>query len=207
MVEGGTGLHRNKELPLAVGEEVKKKWGMLNAAIELNLFEIIAKATPPGSLLSASEIASQLPNQYPGLASRLERMLRLLASYNLLICFTHTNENGSTERVYGLSEIDKYLAVCHNWPDDKCEEILRNCYKAQPLNGKVIVVEFILPETPEATDAFNLVSGLDNLMFIIVGGKERTEKEFKNLCKRSGVSKFQVACCAMSALGVMEFHK
>ncbi|KAI4344890.1 hypothetical protein L6164_012072 [Bauhinia variegata] len=98
-------------------------------------------------------------------------------------------------------------AVCHNWEDEKCVQFLRNCYQALPQNGKVIVVEFVLPETPEATDASKLVSNLDNLMFITVGGKERTEKEFENLCKRSGFSKFQVACHAFSALGVMEFYK
>ncbi|KAI4344888.1 hypothetical protein L6164_012070 [Bauhinia variegata] len=86
---------------------------VLNAAIELNLFEIIAKATPQGSPLSVSEIASKLPNQYPDLALRLERMLRLLASYTLLDCSTRTNEDGSTERVYGLSESCMYLV-----PDD-----------------------------------------------------------------------------------------
>ncbi|KAI4317419.1 hypothetical protein L6164_025288 [Bauhinia variegata] len=80
---------------------------VLNAAIELNLFGIIAKATPP--CLSVTEIASQLPNQYPDLASRLERMLRLLASFSVLTCSTRTNENGSTERVYGISPISKYL--------------------------------------------------------------------------------------------------
>ncbi|KAI4317424.1 hypothetical protein L6164_025292 [Bauhinia variegata] len=44
---------------------------VLNAAIELNLFGIIANATPP--CLSVTEIVSQLPNQYPDLASRLEQ--------------------------------------------------------------------------------------------------------------------------------------
>ncbi|KAI4317422.1 hypothetical protein L6164_025290 [Bauhinia variegata] len=80
---------------------------VLNAAIELNLFGIIAKATPP--CLSVTEIASQLPKQYPDLASRLERMLRLLASFSVLTCSTRTNDNGSTERVYGISPISKYL--------------------------------------------------------------------------------------------------
>ena len=45
---------------------------VLNAALELNLFETIAKATPPFDV-SASEIASQLPTtQHPQLPRRIE---------------------------------------------------------------------------------------------------------------------------------------
>jgi caffeic acid 3-O-methyltransferase len=44
-------------------------------------------------------------------------------------------------------------------------------------------------------------------MFITVGGRERTEKQWENLSKLSGFSKFQVACRAFSSLGIMEFYK
>ncbi|KAI4317423.1 hypothetical protein L6164_025291 [Bauhinia variegata] len=99
-------------------------------------------------------------------------------------------------------------AVLHNWDDDKCLEILRNCYKALPENGKVIVVDKILPEIPEPTGASMLASVIDNLMLIITGGKERTVKEYENLCKRSGFSKSQVGCFAISGVvGVIEFYK
>ena len=82
---------------------------VLNAAIELNLFEIIAKANPPGAFMSASEIASKLPTQHSDLPNRLERMLRLLASYSILTCSTRASEHGGTERVYGLTHVSKYL--------------------------------------------------------------------------------------------------
>ncbi|XP_057426714.1 isoliquiritigenin 2'-O-methyltransferase-like [Lotus japonicus] len=331
---------------------------VLNAAIELNLFEIIAKATPPGAFMSPTEIASKIPTQHSDLPNRLERMLRLLASYSILTFSTRTTEHGSTERVYGLSQVGKYYApdesqgylasfvpflyyppllqvwsnfneavvdedidvfkklhgvtkyqymekdqkmnqifnkamvdicatemkrmlaiytgfegistlvdvggghgqnlkmitskyplikginfdlpqvienaqlipgiehvggdmfatvphgdaiilkaVCHNWSDEKCVEFLSNCHKALSPKGKVIVVEFILPEEPKATEESQLVSSLDNIMFITAGGRERTEKQFENLCKLSGFSKFQVACRAFSTLGVMEFYK
>ncbi|KAG4908061.1 hypothetical protein AAZX31_20G163100 [Glycine max] len=331
---------------------------VLNAAIELNLFEIIAKATPAGSFMSSHEIASKLPTQHPDLPNRLDRMLRLLASYSLLTTSTRTTHHGATETVYGLSQVGQYFvpdgtrgyltsftafvcyppllqvwlnfkeavvdsdidlfkkihgvtkyqymendpkmnqifnksmadvcatemnrileiytgfegistlvdvgggngqnlkmiiskyplikginfdlpqvienapplpgiehvggdmfarvpqgdaiilkAVCHNWSDEKCIEFLRNCHKALSPNGKVIVVEFILPEEPEPTEESQLVSTLDNLMFITVGGRERTQKQYETLCKLSGFSNFQVACRAFSSLGVMEFYK
>ena len=82
---------------------------VLNAAIELNLFEIIAKATPPGAFMSASEIASKLPTHPSDLPNRLERMLRLLASYSVLTCSTRASEHGGSETVYGISQAGKYL--------------------------------------------------------------------------------------------------
>lgn len=97
--------------------------------------------------------------------------------------------------------------MCHNWSDDKCLEFLRKCHEALSPNGKVIVVEFILPEDPKPTEESQIVSTLDNLMFITVGGRERTEKQYENLSKLSGFSKFKVACRAFSSLGVMEFYK
>ncbi|KAJ1424903.1 Winged helix-like DNA-binding domain superfamily [Sesbania bispinosa] len=88
---------------------------VLNAAIELNLFDIIAKATPPGSFISSSQIASKMPlqNQHKDLPNRLDRMLRMLASYNILTFATRPTENGTTERVYGLSQVGKHFV-----PDD-----------------------------------------------------------------------------------------
>ena len=82
-----------------------------------------------------------------------------------------------------------------------------NCNKALPQNGKVIIMDFIMPEVPEATNAAKYVSMLDNAMFIQPGGKERTEKEFEALCKASGFSGFQVICRAFSVMGVMELYK
>ncbi|KAL5069593.1 hypothetical protein RYX36_020486 [Vicia faba] len=220
---------------------------VLNAAVHLNLFEIISNATPPGAFISPSQIASHLPSstQHSDLSNRLDRMLRLLTSYSLLTSSTRTAHNGSTEIVYGLSSVGKYLvpdetrgylasfttflcihhvggdmfqsvpqgdaiilkAVCHNWSDHKCIQFLTICHKALSPNGKVILVEFILPEQPTSTQESKLVSTLDNLMFITVGGRERTEKQYQNLGKLSGFSKFHVACRAFSCLGVIELYK
>jgi len=98
-------------------------------------------------------------------------------------------------------------AVCHNWSDEKCIEILSNCHKALPQNGKVILVAHVLLEYPEATNASRIISIVDNIMFINAGGKERTAKEYESLAQRSGFSRLEVVCCAFSIIGVMELHK
>ena len=94
----------------------------------------------------------------------------------------------------------------HNWSDEQCLKILSNCYKALPQKGKVIVVDFVMPEAVQSTEADKMATSFDNLMFLD-RGSERTMKEFESLCKPSEFSNFQVACRAFSALGVMEFYK
>ncbi|MED6217067.1 hypothetical protein PIB30_014270 [Stylosanthes scabra] len=96
--------------------------------------------------------------------------------------------------------------VLHNWSEEDCLKILSNCYKSLPQNGKVIVVDFIMPEVIQTTEADKMVTSFDNLMFLD-SGRERTMKEFQGLCIKSGFSNFQVACQALSALGIMEFCK
>ncbi|WJX80732.1 hypothetical protein P8452_63690 [Trifolium repens] len=98
--------------------------------------------------------------------------------------------------------------ICHNWSDEKCLEILSNCHKALPPNGKVILVEFLFPEDLGSTNnASKMVSAIDNIMFITAGGKERSPKEYEILGQKFGFSKLQVICRAFSILGVMELYK
>ena len=84
---------------------------------------------------------------------------------------------------------------------------MKNCHKALPENGKVIIVDYLMPEVPESSIAAKHVSVYDVAMVFSLEGKERTEKEFEFLSKSSGFSGFKVACRAYNALGVIELHK
>lgn len=83
--------------------------------------------------------------------------------------------------------------ILHDWGDEDCLKILSNCFKALPDTGKVIVVDFVLPEVPEeeAPTQLKLYSDLCMLNYNI-GGKERTQKEFESLAKKAGFSKCNV---------------
>ncbi|KAG6684673.1 hypothetical protein I3843_12G074900 [Carya illinoinensis] len=86
--------------------------GVLKAAIDLGVLEIIGKAGP-GALLSASQIASELPtHSNANLVSSnllLDCMLRVLASHSILTCsITHQND-GHVLRLYGLAPVSKYF--------------------------------------------------------------------------------------------------
>ncbi|XP_050256133.1 caffeic acid 3-O-methyltransferase-like [Quercus robur] len=97
--------------------------------------------------------------------------------------------------------------TCHNWNDDQCIKLLKNCNKALAQNGKVIIMDLIMPEVPDASNGAKFVSMLDSAMVIPPGGKERAEKEFEALSKASGFSDFQVICRACTVWGVMELYK
>ncbi|CAJ1974488.1 unnamed protein product [Sphenostylis stenocarpa] len=81
---------------------------VLKSALELDLLEIIAK-TGPGAHLSPSQIASQLPTHNPDAPVMLDRILRLLACYNILSFTLRTLPDGKVERLYGLAPVAKYL--------------------------------------------------------------------------------------------------
>ncbi|KAG8070551.1 hypothetical protein GUJ93_ZPchr0006g45560 [Zizania palustris] len=71
--------------------------------------------------------------------------------------------------------------------DEDCVKILKNCHKALPEDGKVIIVNGILPEHPDTTPTAQDSFGLDICMLLLhSGGRQRTEKEFAKLAKDSG---------------------
>nr|UQE90682.1 O-methyltransferase 1 [Dendrobium officinale] len=97
--------------------------------------------------------------------------------------------------------------VLHDWGDEDSLKILKNCWKSVPENGKVIVIDSFLPEAPDYTDLTHCVLNTDVIMLLeSPSGKERTEKEFRELAKLSGFSGFNVICNFSNAW-IMELSK
>nr|GEY77022.1 caffeic acid 3-O-methyltransferase [Tanacetum cinerariifolium] len=97
--------------------------------------------------------------------------------------------------------------ILHDWSDANSLKILKNCYKALPENGKVIVVELILPEVLDTTRATQNALHVDMIMMAYnPGGKERTQNEFEALAKGAGFKGFRKASCVLNNW-VMEFCK
>ncbi|XP_062011399.1 (S)-scoulerine 9-O-methyltransferase-like [Rosa rugosa] len=80
------------------------------------------------------------------------------------------------------------MLVLHNWDDEHCKKILRNCWEAIPDYGKVIVVEpFVMPELVEETPEMKRILYYDVIMMTLFpGGKERTTAELDILAKSVG---------------------
>ncbi|KAL8267993.1 hypothetical protein R6Q59_001791 [Mikania micrantha] len=97
--------------------------------------------------------------------------------------------------------------ILHDWSDDHCVKLLKNCYKALPNDGKVIVVEMLLPFVSDTSSSTKLIAHLDAIMLANYhGGKERTEDEFLALAK-SAQFKGLKKICFVCNFWVMEFYK
>ncbi|XVF71545.1 hypothetical protein PTKIN_Ptkin12aG0046700 [Pterospermum kingtungense] len=83
--------------------------------------------------------------------------------------------------------------VLHNWSDEECLRILKNCKKAVPeKNGKVIIVDVVLHPQSESP---SYVEGLKmdlRMLATTSGGKERTEDEWKMLLKEGGFPQYRI---------------
>lgn len=67
--------------------------------------------------------------------------------------------------------------VIHDWSDELAGIILGNCRKAMAINGRLLIVETIVPETNSAS--FSKL--LDINMMVMTSGRERTNREFRSL--------------------------
>ncbi|KAJ1686268.1 hypothetical protein LUZ63_017658 [Rhynchospora breviuscula] len=81
--------------------------------------------------------------------------------------------------------------ILHNWSDEHCVKILKNCYMALPSEGKVIVVDGVLPVKPQPTTRSQATFILDVMMLSNFGGQERTKNEFENLAKEAGFAQME----------------
>ncbi len=73
--------------------------------------------------------------------------------------------------------------ILHDWDDESCVRILRNCRAAMAPNGRVLIGDFILKPANQP-DFARLV---DLEMLVVAGvGRERTETEFRGLLARAG---------------------
>ena len=80
---------------------------------------------------------------------------------------------------------DAYIMkhIIHDWDDERALIILKNIARAMKEGGRVLIVETVIPEG----NAPNLGKVLDIEMLVSPGGKERTEKEYKELLARAGL--------------------
>src|SRR4051794_12048256 len=78
---------------------------------------------------------------------------------------------------------DAYMMkhIIHNWDDERSGAILRNCHRAMLGNGKLLLVEMIIP--PGNDPDFG--KWLDVGMLAFTGGCERTEYQYRDLLAAS----------------------
>lgn len=83
---------------------------------------------------------------------------------------------------------DLYLLrdVLHDWPDDRCVDLLRVCRAAMPDTAVLMVIERVSGDGPSASSDGQLMALMDLYMLAVLGGRERTYNEYRNLLRRGG---------------------
>ncbi len=86
-------------------------------------------------------------------------------------------------------DADAYLLknVVHDWDEDRSTAILLNCRKAMSMEGKLLLVERVMPPRMSASASHQRMALLDMNMLVMPGGRERTEVEYQSLFAAAGL--------------------
>ena len=74
-------------------------------------------------------------------------------------------------------------SIIHNWADEPAKAILRRCHAAMPTKGRLLLAERVIPpgNLPSEAKLFDIN------MLVTVGGRERTEEEYKALLQAANL--------------------
>jgi hypothetical protein len=90
--------------------------------------------------------------------------------------------------------------IIHDWSDEQCIIILKNIVSAMQPDARVLVVETVMPESPEPHPA----KFMDvNMLAMTEGGCERTEAEYAKLFEAAGL-KLKAIHATPSPISVIE---
>ncbi|MBS1786864.1 MAG: hypothetical protein JST85_04040 [Acidobacteria bacterium] len=77
--------------------------------------------------------------------------------------------------------------ILHDWNDEHCRTILRNCFDALPSGGALLIVESVLNDDLSGTE-FGVMMSLHMTVCCEPGARERSEAEYRTLLEEAGFS-------------------
>jgi hypothetical protein len=80
------------------------------------------------------------------------------------------------------AEVHVLSQILHDWDDARALAILRNSRQSISPAGRVLVIEQVVPDGDEPSFS----KELDLLMLVLLGGKERSESEWRSLLSEGG---------------------
>ena len=86
------------------------------------------------------------------------------------------------------ADADVYLlkSIIHDWDDRRSAAILQNCRRAIARDGRLLLIERIMPARLEPCALHRILARADLTMLIGIGGRERTEAGFRALLDAAG---------------------
>lgn len=99
---------------------------------------------------------------------------------------------------------DAYILkwIIHDWDDARATTILKNCHRAMAANGKLLLVESVIPPGNEPF----IGKFMDLNMLVMTGGRERTAEEFRTLLSAAGFQRIRILPTA-SPVSIIEGAK
>lgn len=73
-------------------------------------------------------------------------------------------------------------AIAHDLSDENLVRVLRRCGEVMAPDSRVLIADNVLPEKGAKG-----LSGLMDMMMMVIAGKERTERDFVRVCKDAGL--------------------
>ncbi|KAL2317404.1 hypothetical protein Fmac_031280 [Flemingia macrophylla] len=86
-------------------------------------------------------------------------------------------------------------SILHDWNDEECIKILKNCKKAITMEGKkgkVIIIDMVVDEENRDDESFETQLFFDTVMLAFLNGKERSKKEWINLIYSTGFDDYKI---------------
>jgi SAM-dependent methyltransferase len=104
------------------------------------------------------------------------------------------------DSIPGGADTHLMCSVLHDWPDDRAVVILGNSRSALPPDGRLLIVEMLVPEGPE----WHPSKWSDIGMMVLTGGRERSRPEFDKLFREAGLSLASVRGIPNSYFSLLE---
>ena len=92
-------------------------------------------------------------------------------------------------------------SILHDWPDEKCVEILANLKPAMtPKYSKLLINEYVIPDT----GAHWISTALDMLMMATFSSRERSEQNWRRILEGVGFRIIKIWCPEPGAESLIE---
>jgi len=140
----------------------------------------------------SGELIGAVAKEYPQIRATVFDLPRCEETANLHLRRMGVSDRASFltgnffEAIPSIADAIILKSVIHDWDDARSSSILHNCHQALPVEGKLILVERIMPELPCVGDENRSHAMSDLNMLRGPGGLERTEKEYHRLLTEHG---------------------
>jgi SAM-dependent methyltransferase len=108
------------------------------------------------------------------------------------------------ERVPEGADLYLLSRIIHDWNDRKSTLVLSNCRRAMAPDGKVVLVEMVLPERIGTTTRDQDERMNDLNMLVRDGGQERTAAEYRALFAASGLKLERIVQTTLANTAIIE---